>query len=206
MIHIDKAIIVEGKYDKIKLSSIFDAPIIVTNGFGIYKNKELVNLIRLYAENGGIIILTDSDSAGFNIRNHIKGLVSNDKIINVYIPEITGKEKRKYKPSKEGTLGVEGIDKKIIIDAFIKAGVLSDSGSVSEKKGDSITKLDFYEWGFIGMKDSAIKRREILMALDLPHHISTNALIEILNKVMTKTEFENEFVKRLFWDKENKDE
>lgn len=195
MIHIDKAIIVEGKYDKIKLSSIFDAPIIVTDGFGIYKNIEISDLIRFYAENGGIIILTDSDSAGFRIRNHIKGLVSNDKITNVYIPEILGKEKRKDKPSKEGTIGVEGIDKDIIIEAFKKAGVLQNSESAFEQKDDCITNLDLFDLGFIGMKNSKIKRQELLKSMDLPSHISTSALLELLNKVMTRNEFLNKFSK-----------
>ncbi len=195
MIHIDKAIIVEGKYDKIKLSSIFDAPIIVTDGFGIYKNNEISALIRFYAENGGIIILTDSDSAGFRIRNHIKGLVSNDKITNVYIPEIFGKEKRKDKPSKEGTIGVEGIDKDIIIEAFKKAGVLQNSESAFEQKDDCITNLDLFDLGFIGMKNSKIKRQELLKSMDLPSHISTSSLLELLNKVMTRNEFLNKFSK-----------
>lgn len=205
MIHIDKAIVVEGKYDKIKLSSIFDAPIIVTGGFEVYKNQDLSDLIRFYANNGGIIILTDSDSAGFRIRNHIKGLVSSDKVINVYIPEIIGKEKRKDKPSKEGTLGVEGVDKDIIIDAFKKAGVLSDIEVLldNREKDDCITNLDLYDLGFIGMKDSKKKRQKLLKSMDLPHHISTNALLEILNKVMTRTEFLNKFDKHLFWEKDD---
>ena len=204
MIHIDRAIIVEGKYDKIKLSSIFDAPIIVTDGFGIYKNSELISLIKLYADNGGIIILTDSDSAGFRIRNHIKGMVSGDKIINVYIPEIVGKEKRKDKPSKEGTLGVEGVDKDIIIDAFKKAGVITDNKAVliENKSNDRITKLDFYDWGLIGMKDSSIKRQGLLKAMDLPGHISTNAMLELFNKMLTRTEFLNKFKKYLYREKE----
>lgn len=195
MIHIDKAIIVEGKYDKIKLSSIFDAPIIVTDGFGIYKNNEISDLIRFYAENGGIIILTDSDSAGFRIRNHIKGFVSSDKITNVYIPEIFGKEKRKDKPSKEGTIGVEGVDKDIIIEAFNKAGVLTNSESAFEQKGDCITNLDLFDLGFIGMKNSKRKRQELLKSMDLPSHISTSALLELLNKVMTRNEFLDKFSK-----------
>lgn len=192
MIHLDKAIIVEGKYDKIKLSSIFDAMIIVTNGFGIYKNKETSDLIKFYAENGGIIILTDSDTAGFQIRNHIKGLVPNNKITNVYIPEISGKEKRKDKPSKAGTLGVEGIDKYIIIDAFKKAGVISENefeSYVKKDEKDYITKMDFYDLGFIGKKDSKEKRQKLLKHMNLPCHISTNAMLELLNKMMTKSEF-----------------
>ena len=196
MIHIDKAIVVEGKYDKIKLSSIFDAPIIVTDGFSVYKNKEISSLIRFYADNGGIIILTDSDSAGFRIRNHIKGLVSNDKITNVYIPEIIGKEKRKDKPSKEGTLGVEGIDKDIIIKAFEKAGVLFENTVSDGRKSDEyISNLDLYNLGLIGMSDSKRKRQELLKTMDLPSHISTNALLELLNRVMTKKEFLDKFSK-----------
>lgn len=198
MIHLDKAIIVEGKYDKIKLSSIFDAMIIVTSGFGIYKNKEISDLIKFYAENGGIIILTDSDTAGFKIRNHIKGFVSNDKITNVYIPEIFGKEKRKDKPSKEGTLGVEGLDKDIIIEAFKKAGVFSDNEFESHDKRDEkdyITKMDFYEWGFIGKTDSKERRQRLLKSMNLPCHISTNAMLELLNKVMSKNEFIDNFIK-----------
>lgn len=192
MIHLDKAIIVEGKYDKIKLSSIFDAMIIVTNGFGIYKNKETSDLIKFYAENGGIIILTDSDTAGFQIRNHIKGLVPNNKITNVYIPEISGKEKRKDKPSKAGTLGVEGIDKYTIIDAFKKAGVISENefeSYVKKDEKDYITKMDFYDLGFIGKTDSKEKRQKLLKHMNLPCHISTNAMLELLNKMMTKSEF-----------------
>ncbi len=196
MIHIDKAIVVEGKYDKIKLSSIFDAPIIVTDGFGVYKNKEISSLIRFYADNGGIIILTDSDSAGFRIRNHIKGLVSNDKITNVYIPEIIGKEKRKDKPSKEGTLGVEGIDKDIIIKAFENAGVLFENTVSDNRKSDEcISNIDLYNLGLIGMSGSKRKRQELLKDMDLPSHISTNALLELLNRVMTKKEFLDKYSK-----------
>lgn len=198
MIHLDKAIIVEGKYDKIKLSSIFDAPIIVTGGFGIYKNKETLNLIKFYAENGGIIILTDSDRAGFQIRNYIKGLVSNENITNVYIPEVFGKEKRKDKPSKEGTLGVEGIDKEIIIEAFKKAGAISDSVSdavIKMDKSDLITKLDFYDLGLIGQSESKEKRQKLLKSLNLPSHISTSSMIELLNRMMTKNEFLDRFTK-----------
>lgn len=196
MIHLDKAIIVEGKYDKIKLSSIFDAVIIETGGFGIYKNKEIARLIKLYADNGGIIILTDSDSAGFQIRNYIKGIVANDKITNVYIPEIFGKEKRKDKPSKEGTLGVEGIDKEIIINAFEKAGVLTDGECKpigSDEDNDSITKLDFYDLGLVGKADSKEKRQKLLKSMNLPGHISTNAMVELLNKMTTRTEFMDKF-------------
>ena len=137
MIKIDQAIIVEGKYDKIKLASIVDAVIIVTNGFGIFKDTEKLALIRYYAEKTGIIILTDSDSAGRKIRGYIKGAVSNGKITNVYIPDIFGKEKRKEKPSAEGKLGVEGIKPEILLAAFEKSGI-TPSENISS---GGITKL-----------------------------------------------------------------
>ena len=123
MLKIKQAVVVEGKYDKIKLSSIIDGVIIVTNGYGIFKDKETLELIRYYARKTGIIILTDSDSAGFRIRGYLKGAVSSGKITNVYIPDIFGKEKRKSAPGKEGKLGVEGIKKQLIIEAFEKAGI-----------------------------------------------------------------------------------
>ena len=124
MIHFEQAVVVEGKYDKIRLSSLIDAVIIVTNGFGIYKNKELQSLIRFYAENQGIIVLTDSDAAGFKIRGMIKSIAAKGKIYNAYIPEILGKEKRKDKPSKEGLIGVEGMEGGIILEALGSAGVM----------------------------------------------------------------------------------
>ena len=123
---ISRAIIVEGKYDKIKLSSIVDGVIIVTNGFRIYKDPDKAALIRYYAQHGGIAILTDSDTAGFRIRGHIKGIVPKGDIVNVYVPEIFGKEKRKTEPSKEGLLGVEGVPADIIREAFEKAGIIGE--------------------------------------------------------------------------------
>ena len=135
MLYADKAIIVEGKYDKIKLSSFIDGVIITTNGFDIYKNKEKQRLINFYAEKSGIIILTDSDHAGFQIRSFIKSFVDNDKITNVYTPDILGKEKRKDKPSKEGKLGVEGISIQALKNAFERCGALSD-----KKTEDKITE------------------------------------------------------------------
>ena len=139
MIHIEQAVIVEGKYDKIKLESIIDAVIIQTNGFAVFKDNEKMSLIKHFAHTNGIIILTDSDTAGFKIRNYLKGTIENDKITNVYIPDIFGKEKRKIKPSKEGKLGVEGIDKDIIVNAFIKAGIIFSDKIKTEKV---ISKLD----------------------------------------------------------------
>ncbi|MCM1314085.1 MAG: DUF4093 domain-containing protein [Prevotella sp.] len=190
MIKINQAIIVEGKYDKIKLASVVDAVIIVTDGFRIFKDTEKIELIRYYARKTGIIILTDSDSAGRKIRGYIKGAVNDGKIINVYIPDIFGKEKRKEKPSAEGKLGVEGIDKDILIKAFEKSGIHSEE--VTRKK--DITKFTLYELGLSGGKDSRQLRENLQKSLGLPSLMSTSALIEVLNIMMTSTELA-EYVK-----------
>jgi len=185
LLHIKQAIVVEGKYDKIKLSSITDAVIIVTNGFSLFKDKEKQALIRFYAQKTGIIILTDSDSAGFKIRNLIKNIAKDGNIINVYVPEIFGKEKRKAEFSKEGKLGVEGIDKDIIINALEKAGVFCDTVSEKEK----ITNLDFYEDGLSGGPDSSNLRKKLLKYMDLPQLLSSKALLEIVNTMYSKDEY-----------------
>lgn len=192
MIHLEQAIVVEGKYDKIKLSSIVDSVVIVTNGFGLYKDKEKQALIRFYAEKTGIIILTDSDTAGFRIRNLIKNIAKEGKITNVYVPELFGKEKRKDKPSKEGKLGVEGIDADIIVSAFEKAGIF---GKPSENR-EKITNLDLYEDGLSGGEESSIKRIKLLESLGLPKLLSTKALIEVLNAMMSKDEYKK-FVEQI---------
>lgn len=184
MIKLNQAVIVEGKYDKITLSSIIDAVIIVTNGFGIFKDKEKLELIKFYARTTGIIIMTDSDRAGFIIRNHIKGAVKNGKIKNVYIPDIFGKEKRKEKPSAEGKLGVEGMNKEIILHALEKAGITADE---TQRDTDNlITKTDLFELGLSGGKDSSSRRRELLTYLKLPSLLSANSMLEVLNTMMNK--------------------
>lgn len=186
MIKIEQAIIVEGKYDKIKLSSIVNAVIIVTNGFGIFKDEEKLELIRYYARKTGIIILTDSDSAGFQIRNHIKGAVKNGKIYNVYIPDIMGKEKRKVKPSAEGKLGVEGVEKKIILKAFENAGITASESS--DNSIPEITKTDLYMLGLSGGNNSSILRKKLLTYLKLPSLLSANSMLEVLNTMMSYDE------------------
>lgn len=185
MIHIEQAIVVEGKYDKIKLSSIIDGVIIVTDGFGIFKDEEKLKLIRYYAKKTGIIILTDSDSAGFLIRNHLKGSVDG-KIINVYIPDVFGKEKRKDKPSKEGKLGVEGIAPDTLIRAFEKAGVLFSERDYDRRK---ITRGDLYSDGLSGGDNSSEKRRTLLRGLDLPERLSTTGMLDVLNSMFTYEQY-----------------
>ena len=184
MIKISEAVIVEGKYDKIKLSSIIDAAIIVTNGFGIFKDPEKLSLIRYYAQKTGIIILTDSDAAGRKIRGYIKGAVSEGRITNAYIPDILGKEKRKTKPSAEGKLGVEGIDSRILLSAFEKSGI---SASDSAERSD-ITKLTLYELGLSGGKNSRELREKLQERLGLPHQLSAAALVEVLCTMMNSAE------------------
>ena len=187
MLHLKQAVIVEGKYDKIKLSSMIDSLIITTDGFSIFKNKEKISLIKELAEKDGIIILTDSDSAGFKIRNYIKGCTSKGKIINIYIPEIFGKEKRKAESSKEGKLGVEGISVKILTEAFEKAGI---TVSDNEKKESLVfTRARLFDDCLIGRANSEEKRKKLLKELSLPSALSTTAILEVLNTMYTEDEY-----------------
>ena len=186
MIKIKQAIIVEGKYDKIKLSGIIDAPIIQTDGFGIFKDKELQCLIRNLAEKRGILVLTDSDSAGFKIRSFIGSTVDTKNIVHAYIPDIFGKESRKTEPSKEGKLGVEGVSEDIIMKALANAGVLCETAEEPERP---ITKLDLYELGFTGGLDSAKKRAALLKFYSFPARLSANALVKVLNSITTYDQF-----------------
>lgn len=179
MIKLKETIIVEGKYDKIKLSSIFDANIIEIGGFKIYKNKEIIELLKRIADNSGVIILTDSDSSGFRLRSYLKSCLSGKKVYHVYIPDIKGKEKRKSKYSAEGLLGVEGIEAEIIKEAFKKSGVLYNSEE--KEASEKITKLDLYKAGLYGKENSKEKRKEFLIKNNLPEKISPNSLIDILN-------------------------
>lgn len=186
MIKLSQPVIVEGKYDVIKLSNILDALIVKTDGFGIFKDSEKQRLIRRLANEKGIIVLTDSDSAGFVIRNFISSCVPKDKIINVYIPDIFGKEKRKTERSKEGKLGVEGVPESVILEALRKAGV---TASVTDEKRRLITNVDLYEHGLSGRENSSRKRKKLLAALSLPERMSTSSLVKILNSFVTYEEF-----------------
>ena len=184
-IKLTEAVIVEGKYDKIKLSNILDAFIIETNGFAIFKDKSKLSFIKKLAKERGIIILTDSDHAGFMIRNYISSGVPKEQIKNVYIPDIFGKEKRKDTPSKEGKLGVEGMTKEVILASLEKAGVSSTS-SVCDNQ---ITTVDFYDLGLTGGANSKAKRKAVCKALELPEFLSTSSLISCINNFMTKKDF-----------------
>ena len=178
-LRLEQAVIVEGKYDKIKLASVLDAVIITTEGFGIFKDKQNAELIRQYARTTGIIILTDSDAAGFRIRGHIKGICPEGKIVNIYIPDVFGKERRKTEPSKEGKLGVEGIDAALLRELFEKAGVLHETAPAA----DVLTMQDFYELGLTGSENSSILRRRTAVLLGLPERITPKALLEAANSI-----------------------
>lgn len=190
MITVKQAIIVEGKYDKIKLSGIIDAPIITTEGFGIFKDSEKLALIKKIAASRGIIVMTDSDSAGFVIRSYLSGCVDPKFVTHVYIPEIFGKEKRKTAPSCDGILGVEGVDREVIISALEKAGVFCEEHGCENNR---ITTADLYELGLCGTCESSIRRKELLKKLDLPSRMSTKAMTAALNALYTKSEFLNLF-------------
>lgn len=183
-IKIKEAIIVEGKYDKIKLSGIFDTLIIETTGFSICTDKEKQKLIRDCALKTGIIVFTDSDRGGFIIRNFLNGSIPPENIKHAYIPQIKGKESRKDAPSKDGFLGVEGVSREIIVNA-----VLSAAPRITEKKEKVITKTDFYKFGLSGSNESAKKRDELKKKLGLPVNLSSSALLQVLNQTMSYEEF-----------------
>lgn len=185
-IRLRQAVIVEGKYDKIRLESFIDALILQTNGFQIYKNQEQRALIRRLAHTCGLIVLTDSDAAGFQLRGHISGIVPKETVTHVYIPDIFGKEKRKRTPSAEGKLGVEGMSHAVLQQAFLRAGVLEDS---TPPISDPITHQDFYADGLIGGANSAQLRRNVYAALGLPQRLSTSAAIAIFNRMLSRAQY-----------------
>ena len=183
MIEIKEAVIVEGKYDKMRLKGILNSVIVETGGFRLFKDNEKLSLIKNLAEKQGIVILTDSDSAGFVIRNHLKSAVSPDKIKNAYIPTIQGKEKRKSKPSKEGLLGVEGIDEKELLLSLQRAGATIKNSSETSNNKPKISKSDLYKLGLSGHDNSSILRKKLLKHLNLPEYITANALCELLSSL-----------------------
>jgi len=187
MIKLNEVVVVEGRYDKIKLSSIIDAIIIETDGFGIFKDKEKQKLLRRFSETKGIIVLTDSDSAGFKIRAFLGNVIPKDRITNVYVPDIYGKEKRKDAPSKEGKLGVEGVPVEIIEESLKKAGVGFEKNTDTTAR--KITLNDFYDDGLTGGADSKAKRKRLLKVLDLPERLTTKNMIDILNSFVTFEEY-----------------
>ncbi len=185
MIHTDRAIVVEGKYDKIKLSSMVDGVIICTGGFRVYKDKEMQAMLRALARKQGLAVLTDSDTAGFKIRGFLRSICGKENIVDVYIPDLYGKEKRKDHPSKEGKLGVEGVPEEVLQKAFADAGIGAEL--VLQKK-DPITKMDLFELGLSGRAESALRRKQLMKHLTLPEHLTTNALVTVLDALMSREE------------------
>lgn len=185
MIKLKQAVIVEGKYDKITLENLLDTVIIATNGFSIFKDKEKQELLRTVAQKSGVIIMTDSDSAGQFLRRRLKGMLQTDNIINVYVPQIKGKEKRKTAPSKEGFLGVEGLSVDVLEQALAKAGI---TGEHTDIKSAGITKADLFAAGLAGGNNSALRRRNLLKVNGLPQNLTCNAMLDILNHYYTRQE------------------
>lgn len=188
MVKIRQAIVVEGKYDQNTLSQLVDTTIFQTRGFGVMHDKALLELLRKAARTTGLIIFTDSDGAGFVIRNFLKGALPKEGVLHAYIPDIPGKEKRKRAPGKEGLLGVEGMTKEILLEALENAGA-DLGGEAAKKPGDTITKFDLYTAGLSGRPDSAAKRAALLEKLRFPAHMSANALLDALNLLYTREEF-----------------
>ena len=187
MHRIREVIIVEGRYDKNTLSQVVDAVILETSGFGIFNDKQKQKLLRTLAESRGLIVLTDSDGAGFVIRNFIKGCVDPKLVKHAYIPDLYGKERRKSAPSKEGKLGVEGMRPEVLLDALRRAGATIDGESTAQQS--AISKADLYARGFSGCADSAEKRKALIRKLELPERLSSTALLDVLNALMTREEF-----------------
>ena len=200
MVKIREAIVVEGRYDRNTLSQIVDAPIFETSGFGIFKNKEQLALLRAVAEKRGLIVFTDSDGAGFVIRNHIKSAIPGKYLKHAYIPDLYGKEKRKDKPGKEGKLGVEGMTPEIILSALRASGATLEEEASETTSTGTITKQHMMELGLSGTADSSRKRARLQKRLGLPEHMSANALLQALNLLYTTDEL-SDLVKAL--EKEN---
>lgn len=186
MIKLRQAIVVEGRYDKNTLSQIIDAPIFETRGFGIMKDRELLAFLRRIAQTRGLVILTDSDGAGFVIRNYLKGALPKEGVLHAYIPDIAGKERRKTQAGKEGKLGVEGMSPETLLTALKNAGVQTED---SVKPAERITKTDLFLAGLSGSAESAKKRVTLQKALGLPEHLGSNAFLDALNLLMTREEF-----------------
>ena len=186
MVKIKEAIVVEGRYDKNTLSQILDAPILETSGFGIFKDKQQMALLRRIAETRGLIVFTDSDGAGFVIRNHIKSAIPGKYLKHAYIPDIYGKERRKAAPGKEGKLGVEGMTRDVILESLRRAGATIEGEAVSGSQ--QITKQDLMELGLSGGADASANRLKLLKKLNLPERMSPNAMLQALNLLYTLDE------------------
>lgn len=199
MLKIREAIVVEGRYDKNTLAQIVDAPILETKGFGLFKDPKQLELLRSVAKKRGLIVLTDSDGAGFVIRNHIKSAIPAKYLKHAYIPDVVGKEKRKAAPGKEGKLGVEGMSPEVLLAALKNAGATIE-GESTARGNDQITKQDFVEFGLSGGLNASERRKRLQNRLHLPEHMSANALLQALNLLLSREEL-GEIVRE--WDNKN---
>lgn len=190
MFRIQEAIVVEGRYDKNTLSQLVDTVILETSGFGVFQNAELVALLRRLARTRGLIVLTDSDGAGFLIRGHLKSALPAQGVKHAYIPDVPGKERRKRAPGREGKLGVEGMPPEVLLEALRRAGAQAED---SPEPPDPITKTDLYLAGLSGGADSAARRRALQQELGLPEHLGSAGLLQALNLLMTREEFQHRY-------------
>ena len=192
MLKIREAIVVEGRYDKNTLAQIVDAPILETKGFGLFKDPKQLELLRSVAKKRGLIVLTDSDGAGFVIRNHIKSAIPAKYLKHAYIPDVAGKEKRKAAPGKEGKLGVEGMKPEVILEALHRAGAtFLDEEVPTAPEKEPITKADLMAWGLAGGEGSSQRRQALLRLLNLPEHLTANGMLEALNLLASREELES---------------
>ncbi len=186
---IKEVIVVEGRYDKNALSQVVDATVVTLGGFSVFNDKEKLAFLRRLAEKQGLIVLTDSDGAGFVIRSYLRGALPKEQVKQAYIPDVTGKERRKRRGGKEGKLGVEGMKPQVLLDALTRAGAtFLDGAAEAAPVGGPITKADLFELGLTGGQDSAARRQALLKQLDLPEHLSANALLEALNLLYSREE------------------
>ena len=191
LLHTDRVLVVEGKYDAARLSHLTDAMILLTDGFGIYKDKKRQQLLKALAKKNGLILFTDSDAAGFRIRTYITNLVGAEHVVQAYVPAIHGKEKRKPQPGKEGLLGVEGVDDAIVLQALKDAlGPETDAAAAPKPAGRAITYTDLYNWKLSGTPGSAERKHALLNALGLPPRLSKKELVEALNRLYSFEELD----------------
>lgn len=183
-LRLKEALVVEGRYDKNTLSQLVDCVILETRGFGIFKDRELIGLLRFYADTRGLIILTDGDGAGFQIRNRIRSAIPAGNVKHAYIPDVFGKEKRKKNPSKEGKLGVEGMSPQILRDCLLRAGATFEEDQTRSANCVQLSKADFYEMGFSGGPGSAAKREALAKQLALPVRLSADGLLDAINTML----------------------
>ncbi len=191
MRRIKEVIVVEGRYDKNTLSQAVEATVITLGGFSVFNDREKLIFLRRLAERQGLIVLTDSDGAGFVIRNYLKGALPKDRVKQAYIPDVRGKERRKRRPGKEGKLGVEGMRPEVLAEALRRAGATFLDEAAETPLREPLTKADLFELGLTGGQDSAARRRELLKRLDLPEHLTANGLLEALNLLYDREELES---------------